>query len=55
MVNIGISIGKTRTLRDGLGEYATQLCKRYASVAPQLRAKHGVELYVHVHAELHGV
>ncbi len=55
MVNIGISIGKTRTLRDGLGEYATQLCKRYASVAPQLRAKHGVEFYVHVHTELHGV
>jgi len=54
MVNIGISIGKTRTLRDGLGEYATQLCKRFAAVAPQLGRKHGVEIYVHAHPDLHG-
>jgi glycosyltransferase involved in cell wall biosynthesis len=54
MVNIGISIGKACSLRDGLGEYATQLCERYASVASQLRSKHGVELYVHMHPKLHG-
>ncbi|MFT5285140.1 MAG: glycosyltransferase involved in cell wall biosynthesis [Planctomycetota bacterium] len=54
MTNIGISIGKARSLRDGLGELATQLCKRFAAVAPQLRRMHDVELFVHMHPDLAG-
>ena len=54
MANIGISIGKARSLRDGLGEYATQLCTRFAAVAPQLRSQHGVEIYLHLHPLLVG-
>jgi len=49
-----VSLGKGAALRDGLGEFAEQLCKRFARVAPALRARHGLHLYFHLHPGLFG-
>ncbi len=54
MKRLCVSFGKSTSLRDGIGEYSEQLGRRLASVATQLRDRHGVELMFHMHPSLHG-
>lgn len=52
---IGISLGDTENLRDGLGEFSVQLGKRIAAKAPELREKYGIEIVFHVRRPLFGI
>jgi glycosyltransferase involved in cell wall biosynthesis len=47
-------LGKSATLRDGLGEFSEQLCTRFARFAVELNEAHGVKLFFHLHPELFG-
>lgn len=40
--NLCVSLGKNSSLRDGLGEFSEQLCRRFARHAVELRERHGV-------------
>ena len=52
---IGLSLGDTENLRDGLGEFSVQLGKRIAQKAPELKAKYHIEIYFHVRESLKGI
>jgi glycosyltransferase involved in cell wall biosynthesis len=52
--HIGISLGQLKSFNDGLGEFSQQLCTRFAAAAPRLREEHGVQLWVHLNADLVG-
>lgn len=52
---IGISLGKTENLRDGLGEFSLQLGKRIASKASELKERHGIDIIFHVRKPLFGI
>jgi len=52
--NLCVSLGKGASLRDGLGEFSEQLCLRFARVSVELRERHGVQLYFHLHPGLFG-
>ena len=53
-IHIGISVGQLTRFDDGLGEVSRQLCLRLAEQAPQLRAEHGIELWIHLRTTLAG-
>jgi glycosyltransferase involved in cell wall biosynthesis len=53
-VNIGISLGRLRNLRHGLGEFGVQLGRRFAARAPELAERHGVRLHFHTRRERFG-
>lgn len=53
-LRIGISLGNTGSLIDGLGEFSNQLCLRLAAQAPRLREEHGIELAFHLRESLVG-
>jgi glycosyltransferase involved in cell wall biosynthesis len=49
-----VSLGKGATLRDGLGEFSEQLCRRFARDAVELRERFGLQLFFHLHPALFG-
>lgn len=52
---IGLSLGDTENLRDGLGEFSVQLGTRIAKRALELRDQYRIELYFHVRESLIGL
>lgn len=52
--HIGISLGLIDSLNDGLGEFATQLCTRFAAVAPAWAEDHDVRFHLHMPQRWHG-
>jgi glycosyltransferase involved in cell wall biosynthesis len=52
---IGLSLGDTENLRDGLGEFSIQLGQRIAARAPELKQQHGIEVFFHLRDSLNGI
>ena len=51
---VGISLGNLEGFVDGLGEFSRQIGQALADCADNLRADHGLELYVHCRPALTG-
>ena len=52
---IGISLGQIGSLRDGLGEFSSQLGRRIAAAAPQWQAEHGMAFDFHLRRQHFGL
>ncbi len=53
--HIGISLGNIGALHDGLGEFALQIGRRIAAVAPQWREQWDIQLHFHMRRKLFGL
>ena len=52
---IGISLGNSGALHDGLGEFALQIGQRIAAQAPAWQAQHGIHFDFHLRDKLFGL
>ena len=55
MRHIGISLGGTASMQDGLGEFSLQLGTRIAAAAPAWAEAHGIALHFHLREKLFGL